>query len=180
MVCRLNRSIYGLKQSGACWERKLVNTLTTMGFEKCITDPCLFKIKWKGQTLFLTVYVDDIVFASSSEELRTWVMGELRKHFEVTDTGDLTWILNTSISQNLKAGTVSLSQKTYIEDMMNLFLPDEITKAPRKAPSMPCNETIQDLINDTAESVPDPLYPRGVGKLLWLVVMTRFDHPRPC
>eukprot|EP00966_Prymnesium_polylepis_P277258 6406363-Prymnesium_polylepis.1 len=152
MVCLLIKSIYGLKQSGACWEARLTAELKSIGFSRCETDPS----------------------RSSSDDLREEVVEALKDVFEVKDTGDLTWLLGTAIHQDLNEDTVSLSQSLYIEDMMTTFLPDEV-KTPKKARSMPCNEQILQHTNSTPADQINPLYRKGVGKLLWLVVMSRPD-----
>jgi len=174
MVCKLVKSIYGLKQSGACWEERLVSELTKIGFNQCSTDPCLFKMVSGKHIIFLASYVDDLSMASSCPLLREKVVKDISKVFDLTDTGDLTWLLGTSITQDLKAGTVTLDQSLYIEEMMQIFLPHEIT-APRKAPALPCSEAIQNLSSDTPIEKVDSRYRKGVGKLNWLVSVSRPD-----
>ena len=70
MICKLLRSIYGLRQSGARWEATLVEHLLKTGFKRCEYDPCLFKIQEGGDFMFLCVYVDDLCFATSSDAYR--------------------------------------------------------------------------------------------------------------
>jgi hypothetical protein len=174
MVCRLRKSIYGLKQSGACWEERLQQELASLGLEQSVHDPCLYKLSEGTDVLFLAVYVDDLVFASSSPSIRDQVMEKLTKAFEVKDTGDLTWFLGTAIKQDIQRGSVSMDQSLYIEDMYHSFLPEEppIVKKPR---TLPCTEQIFALPLDLPLEQHDPRYRSGVGKLNWLVTMTRFD-----
>lgn len=174
MVCKLVKSIYGLKQSGACWEERLVTELSRIGFSQCDTDPCLFKMTSGKHVIFLASYVDDLSIASSCPHLREKTVKEISKSFDLTDTGDLTWLLGTGISQDLKAGTVTLDQSLYIEEMMQIFLPHELS-APRKSPTLPCSEAIMNLTSDTPADKVDPRYRKGVGKLNWLVSVSRPD-----
>ena len=174
MVCELKKSIYGLKQSGACWERCLLQELKKIGFTRCEGDPCLYKLQKGKSVLFLTTYVDDLLFASSDLAIRTDVMARLNKVFEVKDTGILTWFLNTAIRHERIQKRIEIDQSLYIEDLMHTFLPGEVDK-PRKAPSLPCTEQILSLPTDLPPEQVDARYRSGVGKLNWLVTMTRFD-----
>lgn len=63
MVCRLKKSIYGLKQSARCWNRALHATLIKLKFEQCESDPCLYVRRDGEKTVYLLVYVDDILIA---------------------------------------------------------------------------------------------------------------------
>jgi hypothetical protein len=63
MVCLLIKSIYGLKQSGACWEARLTAELKSIGFSRCETDPCLYRMEKGKEVIFLASYVDDLVLA---------------------------------------------------------------------------------------------------------------------
>ena len=101
-------------------------------------------------------------------------MTSLRDSFEVTDNGDLTWLLGTTIIQDLTNGVVSLHQTTYIEDLMQTYLPSEI-KEGKKARSVPCTEQITTLSSDVPPDKVDQRYRTCVGKLLWLVMVTRPD-----
>ena len=69
---------------------------------------------------------------------------------------------------------IEIDQSLYIEDLMHTFLPGEVDK-PRKAPSLPCTEQILSLPTDLPPEQVDARYRSGVGKLNWLVTMTRFD-----
>ena len=59
LVCKLNRSIYGLKQSSRCWSIVLDKHFQSMNLIQSSADPCLYKAKDK-MTL-VVVYVDDIL-----------------------------------------------------------------------------------------------------------------------
>lgn len=59
LVCRIKKSIYGLKQSARCWNRALHEVLIRLNFKQCQSDPCLY-LRYDGQkTVILLVYVDD-------------------------------------------------------------------------------------------------------------------------
>ena len=173
-VGHLRRAIYGLKQSAARWEARLSEYLLGYGFTKCEADPCLYKFEKDGATLFLAVYVDDLIFATSHDSLREHVLGDLRREFKITDTGPLTWVLGSNVSQNLKEGTVTLSQKLYVEDITKIVLSGEQPQQDKGSRVNPASETLIKLEpGDTGN--PNLLYRKGVGMLAWLVAISRPD-----
>jgi len=65
LVCKLNKALYGLKQAPCQWFDKLKTTLVQFGFQASKCDPSLFIYKQHAQTVFLLVYVDDIIILPS-------------------------------------------------------------------------------------------------------------------
>ena len=61
LVCKLSKSIYGLKQSPRCWNTALDAHLVKMNFEQLHSDPCIYKSKTGGDNFYIGVYVDDIL-----------------------------------------------------------------------------------------------------------------------
>ena len=88
LVCRLKRSIYGLKQSPRCWNSALDAQLKKMGFVQTTSDPCLYT-STEGETFIIAVYVDDILLAGKSDKQIKEVKEALAKQFEVKDMGEL-------------------------------------------------------------------------------------------
>ena len=67
-VCKLNKSIYGLKQSPRCWNYTLDTYLKEMQFTQTASDPCIYFWKNGKDTKFIGVYVDDIILAAKNEK----------------------------------------------------------------------------------------------------------------
>ena len=67
-VCKLNRSIYGLKQSPCCWNYTLDAFLKEMQFTQTASDPCIYCRKAGKDIMFTGVYVDDIILAAKNEK----------------------------------------------------------------------------------------------------------------
>ena len=60
-VCKLQRSIYGLKHASRTWNRHFDEIVKGFGFVKNEDDPCIYK-KCNGvHIVFLVLYVDDIL-----------------------------------------------------------------------------------------------------------------------
>ena len=63
-VCKLKKSIYGLKQSATCWYQKLKEVLVDMGFTPNPLDASLFQREVNGKMFCVLVYVDEIIITS--------------------------------------------------------------------------------------------------------------------
>jgi len=69
MVCRLNKSLYGLKQAPRAWHSRIAVFLVTLGFVEAKSDNSLFINHHGAETVYLLLYVDDIVLTASSPSL---------------------------------------------------------------------------------------------------------------
>ena len=106
LVCRLKKSIYGLKQSPRCWNIAIDDHLKKMKFTQTEGDPCLYVSRDKGETVIIAVYVDDILIVGKTDERIAEVKAAIANRFEVKDMGQLHYFLGVKIVQDLKAGTI--------------------------------------------------------------------------
>lgn len=79
LVCKLNRSIYGLKQSPRCWNIILDEQLKKIGFVQTTADPCIYTAA-TGEMFIIAVYVDDILLARRNDKQMMEVKKMLAKH----------------------------------------------------------------------------------------------------
>jgi len=122
MVCRLKRSIYGLKQSPHCWNHALAGHLKEIGFSQTPSDPCIYvRTDTEGEILIVAVYVDDIILACNSPAKMNVVKEQLSQKFEMKDLGALHHFLGVKIVQDMSAGTVWAGQPFYIEKILRNF-----------------------------------------------------------
>ena len=68
LVCKLKKSVYGLKQSPWCWNRAFSEYLESIGFEQSAADPCVY-IRSTEPTTIIAVYVDDLILITKPEEV---------------------------------------------------------------------------------------------------------------
>jgi histone deacetylase 1/2 len=84
-VCKLDKAIYGLTQAPRAWYSRLSGRLQELGFVPSKGDTSLFIYKKGAVCIFLLVYVDDIIVASSSLEATTASLRDLEKDFSLKD-----------------------------------------------------------------------------------------------
>jgi len=135
-VVRLLKSIYGLKQSGELWNKRLNNILVSAGYKRCFSDPCLYvKIeevsKWKT---LVCVYVDDILYAATNgillHNLERVITRGVRK---VCLLGDAKKFLGMEISRDRAKRTITLVQSDYIKEMSAAEGVTRVSPSPAKS-----------------------------------------------
>jgi len=118
MVCHLQRSLYGLKQSSKCWNKTFSEYLKELKFVYLKADCCIFK-REKPLT-FIALYVDDIiVIASHVDAVKTKL--ELSKRFQMKDMGPLHYILGITCIQNQLNKKIGLMQEMYIDKLIDRY-----------------------------------------------------------
>ena len=165
----LKKGLYGLKQSGLLWNDLLVDKLVSVhGMEQCMTDPCEFRlIREDKLVLIVAVHVDDMAVTGTRVDVSRLLV-ELNKDFETNDLGELSFFTRCTITQNAEKGLTSISQKTFIETLARRF--DVTTTSP--CPASPCANLGARVEGESGGTWP---YKEAVGRLIWLVVMSRPD-----
>ena len=83
MVCKLNRTLYGLKQAGREWGMLFSAFLVSWGFVRSTIDTCLFTYAKDKLILWVLVYVDDCLIVENDPALRSRFVNDLGKRFPV-------------------------------------------------------------------------------------------------
>ena len=83
MVCKLQRSIYGLKQASRSWNIRFDQAITSFGFEKSPDEPCVYKRIQAQKVVFLVLYVDDILLIGNDKQVLSGVKDWLHKQFDM-------------------------------------------------------------------------------------------------
>jgi histone deacetylase 1/2 len=116
-LCRLQKAIYGLKQAPRAWHARLSTVLGSLGFHASTADTSLFILCRPGLTMFLLVYVDDIIVVSSSASTTARLIREMRAEFAVKDLGSLHYFLGIEVGRQ-SCGGLLLSQRKYAMDLL--------------------------------------------------------------
>jgi hypothetical protein len=104
MRCRLKKSIYGLKQASRQWSLKFDRTIKGFGFKENVEDNCIYAKFKNGKYIFLILYVDDILLASSDINLLMETKKFLSSNFDMKDLGEASFILGIEIHQDRRKG----------------------------------------------------------------------------
>ena len=91
-VCKLNRSIYGLRQASRSWNHRFDKAIRSYGFIKNEDEPCDKKVSWSPLT-FLVLYIDDILLIGNDIDMMPSVKVWLSKTFSIKDLKEATYIL---------------------------------------------------------------------------------------
>lgn len=84
-VYKLNRTMYRLKQSAKAWHKKLKSVFTDLNFKVYHNDSCLFKTINGGPTIYMVVYIDDMVVACKSAKRIEMLKTAFNEQFAITD-----------------------------------------------------------------------------------------------
>ena len=99
LVCRLKKSLYGLKQALWAWYAKMDNFLLSLGFERCKYDPNVYLQNVSDLLQVIVLYVDDILITGSCIDDIGSIKSSLHTEFSVTDLGLLKQFLGLEIEQ---------------------------------------------------------------------------------
>ena len=96
-VCKLMRSIYGLKQASRSWNIRFDEAIKSFGFSQNMDEPCVYK-KVSGSTiLFLVLYVDDILLIGNDVAAMSSAKIWLSSHFTMKDLGEASYIVGIKL-----------------------------------------------------------------------------------
>ena len=118
MVCKLNRSIYGLKQASRQWYILFDNAITSYGFSMTEGDHCIYTKVIGSNFVLLSLYVDDILIASNDKVTLVEVKAWLSSKFDMKDMGEASYVLGVEIHRDRNKRLLGLSQKTYLQSIL--------------------------------------------------------------
>ncbi|GAA5971198.1 hypothetical protein JCM11641_004182 [Rhodosporidiobolus odoratus] len=166
----LNRALYGLKQSGAAWNTELDETLKKKGWIRSATDVCLYTKKVNGELVYLLIYVDDGLVACSNYSIARALIDDLATTYKLKFLGHASHYLSLQIHRDPSTGSISLSQKRYVRDILQRFGFDNPKYSPPRTP-FPSKPT------GTRKSRPfdRQRYQSAIGALMYAAITTRPD-----
>ena len=120
-VCKLKKSLYGLKQASRIWNNKLDAALLKFGLSKSKVDPCVYYKISGDKMLYVAVYVDDLLILSNDEKQKLELKNNLKSNFKMKDIGEARFVLGIQIKRDRKKGMISLDQELYINEILSRF-----------------------------------------------------------
>ncbi|GJX77803.1 retrotransposon protein, putative, ty1-copia subclass [Tanacetum coccineum] len=120
-VCKLKRSIYGLKQASRQWNKRFDDEIKKFGFTQNHDEPCVY-LKASGSNItFLILYVDDILIMGYNIPMLQDVKSYLGRCFPMKDLGEAAYILGIKIYRDRSRRLISLCQSAYIAKILKRF-----------------------------------------------------------
>ncbi|KAL2938173.1 Retrovirus-related Pol polyprotein from transposon RE1 [Bienertia sinuspersici] len=116
-VCKLKRSIYGLKQASRQWNIALRDFLMGCGFSQSKRDDSMFIRNKNERCCIILAYVDDLLVTGDDEEYMEEIKMKLDHEFTIKDLGELRYFLRLEVLRNDEGTT--LCQKKYILDILD-------------------------------------------------------------
>ena len=174
---KLVKAIYGLKQAGRQWYKKLDSSLQGLGFMHVKSDNSIWVFRKDDVRIIVPAYVDDMFIATKDLSQARWqVVSDLEKHFQVHDLGDTSFLLGVHIQRERSKRTLTLSQHQYIVDLLQHYgMSDCVTVSTPLDPN--CKLSKEQSPQDDKEKAAMRAYPYAqlVGSLMYLAIATRPD-----
>ncbi|GAA0140720.1 transmembrane signal receptor [Lithospermum erythrorhizon] len=122
IVCKLEKSLYVLKQAPRQWYKKFDSFMGEYGFTRTLTDHCVFIKRFSNDDfIVLLLYVDDMLIVGKDINKINELNGQLSNVFEMKDLGNARYILGMDIERDPVRRSLWLSQERYILKVLARF-----------------------------------------------------------
>ena len=175
-VCKLKKSLYGLKQASRVWNRKLDQVLKSMELKQSKTDPCIYFKTNENERIYIAIYVDDILILTSNNTSKIKIKESLKSHFKMKDLGEASYILGMKITRDRKNGKLWIDQQRYVNEVIRRFNMEESNPIStpldvnQKLSKQQCPSTKEEI--EYMRSVP---YQEAIGCIMYAAQITRSD-----
>ena len=174
-VCKLNKSLYGLKQSARCWNLMIDEYLKTSNYIQNKADPCVYYrtevVDRKEIIMIIAVYVDDTIICSNNINMLNAEKERLSSRFEMDDRGELHFILGMEVNRDRKKRILTIDQKLYLKNVLKRFGMEDCK--PVSTPIEPGTKFCK--LTAGEEVIDETLYQAAVGSLNYAAIATRPD-----
>ncbi|KAJ9552015.1 hypothetical protein OSB04_016060 [Centaurea solstitialis] len=160
-VYKLRKALYGLHQAPRAWYDTLSTYLLENQFDRGVIDKTLFIKKKESDLLLVQIYVDDIIFGSTKEEMCKEFEDLMHKRFKMSSMGELTFFLGLQVKQ--KEDGILINQSKYVKDMLTKF-----GFMDAKSASTPMETHKQLTVDVEGEEVDVHQYRYMIGSLMYL------------
>lgn len=167
--CKLNKSLYGLKQSSRCWNSELNAYLVKLGFIQSVSDPCIYT-RVSDELCIIAVYVDDLIIGSKSIDEINAIKQSLCDQYKMKDLGVLNHFLGVKVEQSVKNNSVFINQSAFASLLVSKFNFEN-----SRSVKTPSDVNVKPEDNELSEPFDSKVYQSCVGGLLYLSNRTRPD-----
>nr|VWO99127.1 Uncharacterized protein [Ganoderma boninense] len=175
LVCRLKKSLYGLKQAGRAWYKTYREAMSALGMTRSEADHACF---WQrdGESLAMVGTIVDDMLVTGTPDLVERFRGGIKTHFTVTDSGEVAWLLGIEVVRDKGAGTVRIAQRTAIDAIVRALHLEGAKSA--STPIAVGGKLDRTQCPTTHEAIADMAlipYKQGVGMCMYVAVTSRPD-----
>ena len=170
-VCKLNRALYGLKQSPRVWYETFAAFMKELGIVPVDSDYGIFINHTTGTLIAL--YVDDILITGPSREDISKVKAALNAKFRMTDLGPCAYYLGMTVTRDRPNRILRLGQAAYVERVIKQF--DMWEAAPKLTPMVTSSKLVPAEDDYTPPREFLKRYQSAVGSLMYAMLGTRPD-----
>ena len=173
-VCKLVKSLYGLKQSPRQWYERFTTCMLHLGYIRFQSDPNVYCRNSTNVILLLAIYVDDILILSNSNDVLSKAKSELHASFSMQDMGALHYCLGIQVFQDHSHGHIRISQQSYVESLLAKYNMSTCKGVSTPLPISLKIKTSSSTTTPTSDMVAFP-YANILGGIRYLVTCTRPD-----
>ncbi|GJT05439.1 retrotransposon protein, putative, ty1-copia subclass [Tanacetum coccineum] len=164
-VCKLKRSIYGLKQASRSWNKRFDEEIKRFGFTQNLDEPCVYQKASGSNVTFLILYVDDIIIMGNHIPSLQSVKDYLGKCFAMKDLGEAAFILGIKIYRDRSKRLIGLSQNAYMDKILKRYKMDN-----SKRGHIPMQERLDLNKSQGAQTS------KEVNRIMYLMLRLRFQQ----
>lgn len=172
-VCKLNRTLYGLKQASRRWYERLCTFMASQNFKRITADFCIFLRRREDELTIIAVYVDDTIILSNSISAMQSIKLALSQTFEMTDCGELEYCLGIRVKRYRQRRIISLDQEQFTEQVLRRFNMQDCK--PVGTPLDPSIKLTQATDDNPADTSLTTQYRQIIGSLMYLMIGMRPD-----
>ena len=175
-ICKLQKSIYGLKQTSRSWNIRFDEVVQGFGFIKNEEEACVYKKESGSSVAFLILYVDDILLIGNNIPMLESIKTSLKNSFSMKDLGEAAYILGIKIYRDRSKRLIGLSQDTYIDKVLKRFNMEEAKKGfLPMSHGIHLSKTQCPTTTDERERMNKVPYASAIGSIMYAMISTRPD-----
>ena len=186
-VWELKKSVYGIPDAGAKWNRLLNDFFTApviikhgketggLGLKRCASDPCMYHKRKNNEWLLVMAWVDDVPF-NGTRGMKEWFKGRMAEKFSIDFLGEMTGFLGMSIAWDKDKGTVEMTQSGMIEALCDTYRCYLDRRRNRKITlPIPAGTQLKKATEEEIDTAKYYPFPQLVGALSYLAQWTKIE-----
>jgi hypothetical protein len=175
-VAHLLKGLYGLKQGGCKWFKRLEEVLLQLGFSCIRADGSIFIWANNDVRVICPVFVDNITFASKFKAKIAELKAAIAQHFKLRNLGPTTFQLGVEITRKRSQRTLHLLQRRYMQDLLERYgFVDSSPVSTPMDPNVSLTSAHAPLTPEDEAFMCTVPYVSAVSALMYLAIGTRLD-----